>query len=125
MGVITNGGAEFIANRIFTDPASIADTVAVGDGTSSPSKTDTGLDNELYSGDTSESIISITDTGTDGVYDVTITVSGGTEVPAGSSLTEVGLFTADGTLVFRDVVAEALVESGDRVTRTIEFIVAP
>lgn len=113
----TDDGEEW-ASEIFDQNLGI---IAVGTGSSSPTEGDTALDNEIYRASTSDSNVSI-DVGA-GVGEVVcqITVSGGTEVPAGTTITEFGLYSLDGNdFLYREVPdTGTTVASGDR--RTFEF----
>jgi hypothetical protein len=118
-----------------TDSEKIYD-VAVGTGTASLSPTDTQLDVEEHRSNSSDSIVSIVNTSAPGEIEVKITISGGTEVPAGTSITEVGVFArdptiadgnvtdADDVLVYREKRPGITLVSGDRKTfaLTIEMI---
>jgi len=125
MGEITDDGAESIGDTIFDINSTPINTIAVGDGTSSPSRTDTQLDNKLYEADVTSDTVSIEPTSTDGVVSLTITVAGGTEVPGGSTITELGLIDSTGTLVYRETRTQTIIESGEVATFSVEFTVRP
>lgn len=108
--------------------------IAVGDGDATLSPEDTSLDNELHRASLEEdSTVSITNTATEGEILCEITISGGTEVPAGATIREFGLFARDESLrgenvtdsddimLFREVTTGASLDSG--VRKTYEFTV--
>lgn len=139
MATITpDEGLEFAADRIIGAPE--VDgwelyQVAVGTGSTSPQNTDTQLAAESYRGNRSDSIVSIEDSSIDGRIIARITISGGTEVPAGTTVTEFGLFAthpnnppdddtadADDRLLHREVRDSGVtIDSGDRKTFEITF----
>lgn len=110
--------AEVVTNSSFTD---VIDTIAVGDGVSNPSTTDQSMQNKLYSADTSSSNIEVKRGQSTGVIVFDITVSGGTEVPAGSDITELGFKSTSGDLLYRELRSNAeTVNAGQ--TKTFEII---
>lgn len=120
--VVVDEGREWISEKVLDNHVDGQFyIVAVGDGTTSPSSSDTSLENELYRANSDDSNCSIQDTSNTGEIKCRITVSGGTEVPAGSDLSEFGVFASDGsTLIYREVRDTAVtVQSGDR--KTFEF----
>lgn len=139
MATITpDEGLEFTADRIIGAPEMEGWElwqVAVGTGSTSPQNTDTQLDVEEYRGDRDDSIVSIEDSSIDGRIIARITISGGTEVPAGTTITEFGLFAADSDNAPADDTADAddrllhrevrdsgvTIDSGDRKTFEITF----
>jgi hypothetical protein len=103
--------------------------IAVGSGTASLSSTDTQLDQEEYRAKDADSNVAIINTSPQtGEIECRITISGGTEVPAGTSITEFGVFArdptidensvtdSDDTLVHRELRPSITLESGDRKT---------
>lgn len=73
--------------------------VAVGSGSTSISPSDTQLDVQEHRSNDSDSIVNITNTSPQtGEIDVKITISGGTEVPADTQITEVGVWARDPSL---------------------------
>lgn len=99
-------------------------TIAVGNGTDSPSSTDTSLTNILYEADTSGTNVSASAASGAGEIKYTIEVTGGTEVPADSSLTEFGVKMSDDTLVYYEV-KSAGIDVGSGETKLIEIRVQP
>lgn len=95
--------------------------IAVGDGTTSPSSSDTSLASELYRANDDDSNCTVETTSNTGEIIGRITITGGTEVPAGTGISEIGLHTSGSdTLVYREVRDTAVtLQSGDR--KTFEF----
>lgn len=119
--VITDSGAEWLSEAALAVHDETAYVVAVGDGTTSPSSTDTSLTNELYRANDDDSVCTVDVTSNVGEILGRITVSGGTEVPAGSDIAEFGLFSSgSGTMLYHEVIDNPVtVQSGDR--KTFEF----
>lgn len=102
--------------------------IAVGDGSASLSPSDSQLDNELYRGKKPDSNVNIIAKSATGVYEVSITISGGTEVAAGANITELGVWSrdpsidennvtdADDEMLYRELRPGVQLESGDRKT---------
>lgn len=121
--VYTNDGLDFVEQAIVDDSfSSVLNTVAVGDGTSSPSETDTSLTNELYENTDGASNVTIERPPQAGVGEMraTITVTGGGEVPSGSSITEFGIKADDGTLVYKEV-RNSAIDFPSGVTKSVEI----
>lgn len=138
MATITpDEGLEFIKDRTLAEPETDGWQmwqVGVGTGTQAVAQTDTQLDNEVYRANNDDSNVAIEDSSTDGEIVVKITVSGGTEVPAGTSLTEFAIWavdpndeptddTTDGKdrMLHREVRSGITLESGDRKTFQIIY----
>lgn len=116
--VTTDVGRNYIANVAI----GTIDEIAVGNGTTSPAESDTSLDSELYRATENDSNVAVKETS--GTADILgrISISGGTEVPAGSDITEFGLFLENGsTMVYREVRSAVTLQAGD--TKTFEFTV--
>lgn len=138
MATITpDEGLEFTTDKLLAD-ASIMDwemfQISVGTGAASLSSTDTQLDNEIFRADKDDSIVSITDASANGKITAKITISGGTEVPAGTDVTEFAIFaidpndrptddTTDGKdiMLHRELRNAVTIGSGDRKTFQIEY----
>ena len=132
MATITpDEGLEWFVERAL-DESSASDeraySIAVGSGTASLSSTDTQLDTEEYRGEDPDSNVTIRNTSSIGDIECKITISGGTEVPAGTEITELGVFArdpsisegnvteSDDTLVYRELRPAITLASGDRKT---------
>jgi len=95
--------------------------VLIGSGDSDPVESDTELDMEEYKAsveDTNANIYKVGDL--PGTYRVDITVSGGVEVDADTSISEFGIETADQDLVYREVRDPTVISSGERISFEIE-----
>ncbi len=138
MATITpDEGLEFTAEKLLNDP-DIDDwemyQVAVGSGSGSLDEGNTQLSNEEYRADKDDSNTSIEDSSVDGRIVVKITVSGGTEIAAGTTITEFGIFAADPAdlpaddtedakdiLLHRELRGGVTLLSGDRKTFEIPY----
>lgn len=119
--VITDEGREWQSqNLVEVSGTAQLYIVAVGTGTTSPTDSDTSLANEVYRANDDDSNCTVTTTTNTGEIKGSISISGGTEVAAGTDITEFGLFAEDGsTLFYREVRSAVTIQSGDR--KTFEF----
>lgn len=119
--IITNVGQDWTADRATDQNFShYLDIIAVGTGTTAPSLSDTSLTSQEYSGSKSNSNIEIKRTSNVGEIRCTISLTGGTEVPADTDVSEFGLVSSNGVLIYREVRDNAVtIASGD--TKTFEF----
>jgi len=119
--ITPDDGRDWIANKLFNNESDeYPYIVAVGDGTTLPASDDSSLGNEIYRANDDDSNCTVELTGNTGQYLGRITVSGGTEVPANSDISEIGLFSSDGTtLLYRETRNAVTISSGDR--KTFEF----
>jgi len=117
--VIVDEGLDWLKGKVINEESGEKlYIVAVGDGTTTPTSSDTSLDNELYRADTDDSNCTIESTSNTGEVEFKITISGGTEVPADSEIAEFGVFTS-GTeeMIYRETRASTVtLENGDRKT---------
>jgi hypothetical protein len=94
-------GREWITEKVLnvsgTTDQKIYD-VGVGSGIGSAGPGDTQLDTQEHRANNDDSIVDIRDTSVDGEIECKITVSGGTEVPGGTSITELGVWARDPSL---------------------------
>ncbi len=82
--------------------------VGVGSGSGSPVLGDTQLDQQEYRTNADSSNVTIENTSPDlGELEVRITINGGTEVPAGTTITEFGLWARDPALPQTDFTIES------------------
>lgn len=118
MTVFTNDGRAYLDDLRFgrvTDPI---DTIKVGVGTAPESIDDQTLDDHVYTSHVSNSNVRFSPvpnfpSSTYGAIDL----HGGTEVPGGTEITELGVYVgAQDLLVFRDVKAPVVIEPGLEVT---------
>lgn len=119
--LITNNGLDLIEEGLVNGlGGNTLDTVAVGSGTSSPSRSDTSLKNNLFEADISTSSVTRSTTAVDGEIRYTLSVTGGTEVPAPKDLSEFAIKSSTGTLFYYEVKSVPIsIQSGE--TKTIEI----
>jgi len=95
--------------------------VLIGSGDSDPVESDTELDMEEYKASVEDTNANIYKVGNlPGTYRVDITVSGGVEVDADTSISEFGIETAEQNLVYREVRDPTVISSGERISFEIE-----
>lgn len=118
-GVTTDDGLEQLIKRSHDDTVNGIEAVAIGTGTSAVSTSDTSMENELHR----EAPENVYTTTTTGEREFAIKVTGGTEVAAGTDVTEFGLVSSTtsgaGTLIYHEVRAAITVSDGT----TVEFII--
>lgn len=120
VSVTPDSGLDFIENRILGETTATLNTIAVGTGTLSPSQNDTSLSNEVYNADSKNNNTIIESTSNTGEIRLVIQVTGGTEVPSETDISEIGVKASDGTLVYREVRSSPVtVSSGE--TKKVEF----
>lgn len=117
--IITDEGRNWLRDKLFNDETDETPyIVAVGDGTTSVSGSDVALDKELYRANDDDSTVTVEQTTNTGEFEFRITISGGTEVPAGSDISEFGIISG-GTneFIYREVRSSPItLQSGDRKT---------
>jgi hypothetical protein len=118
MTTVSDSGLERIGDLIRVD----AEFLAVGSG-QNESSTASGLGSREFAASTSSSNVEFVETGTTGEFEAIIRIKGGTEVSAGTTISEVGLFDGEpvgsGTLLVIDEFDGVTVEAG----HTEEFTV--
>lgn len=119
--VYPEGGQNHIADASFGRTDSYIDTIAVGSGTTDPSITDSSLEAPVFEASNSTSIVSFEPTSSPGEYVCRIALQGGTEVPGGADITELGLKDTDGDLVYRETRTAVTIDDGSRIV--FEFTV--
>lgn len=120
--VIPNEGQEWVSEKMMDlRDGEKPYYIALGDGSSAPTESDTSLDNEIYRADDDMSNCTVEATTNTGEIVARITVSGGTELSnPPQDVSELGLIINDGsTLLYREVRGAVTIESGDR--QTFEF----
>lgn len=120
MGLVPDVGRNVMADILIGDSTTTIDKMGVGTGSTSPSASDTSLDNQVYRASSSDSSVTIARTQNTGEFEATITVNGGTEVAAGTDITEFGVFTANDVLVYRDTISALTVQAGETVSQTAD-----
>lgn len=122
MTTITDVGLEWKAGALVGNHDAI-DAVAVGSGTGNEGTDATSLANQEYKALTSSEDVVVQETNSLGQYEAIITVTGDQEVPAGTQISEIGVYGGAGSgedvLVVIDEFADVEVEQG----HTEEFTV--
>lgn len=141
---ITNEALEWIVSKTKNESgvtSEIIYDVAVGSGSAAVDSANTQLDVQEFRGNLDDSTITIENTSPAlGELQVTITINGGTEVPADTEITELGVFArdpsipdgnfengneitndADDILIYRELRPGIIIESGDQKTFQFEI----
>lgn len=117
MTTITDDGFEALADVLIGLTQTRIDAIAVGTATGSEVQTASALGNEVFRADKSDPKTSFADSGPGGQLEITIAVTGGTDVSANTQITEVGVFEdgvgGGGRLVTIDNVPAVTVQNGD------------
>lgn len=123
MTTTTNNGLEVIGDLLIGSVSGQIDALAVGSGSGSEDVSATNLNNEEHRAAVSGNNVELVETGQTGESQLIIRVKGGTEVAAGTPITEIGAFFngagGGGELVFVDEFNAVTVEAG----HTEEFTV--
>lgn len=101
--VVTDNGREFVSEKLIDETSEYIAEMAVGDGTSSPNVGDTSLDNEIYRAVDGDSNLNIIDASATGTITLELTLVEGTHIQDGAQISEIGVFTDGGRLVYREV----------------------
>jgi hypothetical protein len=117
----TEAGKDHFANAAFGRTSAELETIAVGSGTTDPSVTDDSLKQRVFEASEQTSIVTLEKGDGIGEYVCRISIKGGTEVPGGTDITELGLKTSDGDLVYRETRTAVTVDTGSRIA--FEFVV--
>lgn len=123
--IIPDTGRDWIANKIIPgETAAELKYVSIGTGTTKTASDDTALASEIHRSDTTGQNSSVSKNSLTGSVRVSVTISGGTEVPSGADITELGVFTADDELIYREVRDVVTIDDGERITFefTISFV---
>lgn len=117
MTTITDDGLEAIGDILLGLTQSRINEIAVGTATGSEVASANALGNEVFRADQASTKTSFADSGTGGELEVTVAVTGGTDVPANTQIAEVGVFEAgsggSGRLIVIDQIPAVTVENGD------------
>lgn len=116
--VIPDEGVDWVADRAVGIGEPV-DHIALGSGTTSVALSDTSLDDTdpaRISVDTDKA--SVSRGSSTGEIAASVSVIGGQDIEADVEITEVGLFTVDGRLVYREVrdTDGIIIASGQRIT---------
>lgn len=121
MATLTDFGLEWGTDRWLDNASGRLDYIGVGSGSGAEANDATALANREYVAEYTNSNIEFVETGPGGEFEAIIRVKGGTEVPAGTELSEIGVYvgdpTADGNLFIIDEFNTVPVAAG----RTEEF----
>lgn len=124
MTTFTDDAREWLADLSLGNVSTQIDAVAIGTGKNEGPGA-SALANQEYRTDTGDPNVTITDTGT-GSYSVALQVTGGTEIPAGTQITEMGILAdgigGGGILVFIDQFDYIEVPGGETVEFPIDDI---
>lgn len=123
MTTTTDDGLEVVGDLLIGAVSGQINALAIGSGTGSETTDATSLNNEEYRAPLTNSNVELIETGQTGESELIIRVKGGTEVPAGTPITEMGAFFngdgGGGTLVFVDNFDAKTVEAGHTEEFTI------
>ncbi len=114
--IIPDKGLDWVADRAYGISDSDLYQIAAGIGDSFPESTDEALDNRVYIGNETYDTVSFDRSSNTGQINCTITLAGGTHVDPNTQVTELGVFTDDGTMVYREVRDPITIDDGERVT---------
>lgn len=125
MTLLTDDGREWYGDKAIDAVATRLESVAVGTGSGSEDPDSSTLANETYRNDISSANVEIVEVDAVGSLEASIEVTGGTEVPAGAKITELGVFAdgvnGGGTLVWIDEFAAVTVEGGHTEVFSVEL----
>jgi hypothetical protein len=123
MTTLTNVGVEAIGNILLGLTQARIDSLAIGTATGTETQTATALGNEVFRANVSETNISLVDSGPGGELEASIVAKGGLDIPAGTSISEVGVFSdgagGKGELIYIDNLPSVTVELGDSEQFTV------
>jgi len=113
MTTITDTAFDWYQERAIGATDAVIDTVAVGNGTGSESDPSSGLSNTVYQGTTALNIVEISPGANLGELVAEIEVTGGTEIPAGTEVSEMmASVSGDSVIIGVDNFSAVPVESG-------------
>lgn len=111
----TSIGLNYLAENAFEKPDSRINTIAVGSGTTNPAITDTTLESRVFEATDGTNVVSFESATAAGEYICRIALQGGTEVPGGTQISELGLKTDAGDLIYRETRNAVTIETGSRI----------
>ena len=124
MTTLTDNGRDWYANRAIGASVGRLSAVSVGTGSGSEATGSSSLGNEVYKADSGDSVVDFTKLGNTGEVSAVIEITGGTEVSAGTAITEMGIFGGfdgdGGPLVWVDEFPAVTIEAGH--TRKFEIV---
>lgn len=119
MTTTTDQGLDWYADKARGVVTDDLDTIALGTGTGNESTTATSLANQVHQQDDSGSDVTFPDGDAAGEFEAVINITGGAEVPDGTEITEIAVFSNSGVLVHIDEFSKVTVDQG----HTEEFTV--
>jgi len=118
----TEYGRDWAVDRIlFGDDYPELEYIAIGSGETDPVEGDEELEEQEYVAsfeDTNANIYKVDEL--PGTFRIDITVSGGVEIDADTSISEFGILTAEENLVYRETRDPTVISSGERISFEIE-----
>jgi hypothetical protein len=125
MTTTTDVGLEAISDVLIGSRTAQIDALAIGTGTGTEATTATALGSEVFRASVSDSNVELIETGATGEAELILRVKGGTDVSAGTDITEVGAFIdgagGGGELTVIDNFASIIIETGHSEEFTIPF----
>lgn len=121
MATVTKVGLEWLSDKALDKETDHIDEIAVGSDGSSESFLATDIGTEEYRAQFSNPNVTLSETDDEGKFEVTVEVTGGTEVPAGTIIKEVALFTSGGVLIEIGNITNVQVDSGASESFRIEL----
>jgi hypothetical protein len=118
--VVTEYGIEWIANRVLDD-TSVTVEIAVGSGRFEPNVSTTKLSNELYRASTATPSASI-QKGTNKPWIIgRINITGGQNINEEEEITEIGIFTQSGDMIYAE--HRNGIQVPENVSRTMQSVI--
>lgn len=126
---IIDSGRELIADILLGNSAEFINTIAVGSSTNEGDvdSSDSGMFDEVYRDDDSQSNITLASTTNVGEIDAIVTLSAGNdasdEVSGGTDISEFGIFTDANSFIFHEIRNTVTLQAGDTKTFKIPFTI--
>lgn len=120
MATITQVGLEWLSDKALDNETDVIDEIAVGSDGSSESFFATDMGTQEFRAAFSNPNVTLSETDNEGKFEVTVEVTGGTEVPAGTIIREVALFTSGDVLIAIGNITAVQVDSGASESFRIE-----
>lgn len=125
MTTTTDAGLEVIGDILIGKRTAQIDALAIGSGTGTESASATTLGSEVFRASASDSNVELIETGSTGKTELIIRFKGGSDISAGTDVSEVGAFVGGvgggGTMVIIDNFPTVTVETGHTEEITIPF----
>lgn len=114
--ITTDFGLDWLLDSAFNETNVVLETVAIGGGDTTNDLDQDTLNDEIARFDLSDPNVSFGATSDAGEFVLKVTVSGGVEVPAGSTITEIAMFLSNDELFYVEGDKNIDVDSGERIT---------